>query len=133
MKKRQRTVLIVDDESTMLKVLEKKLVLDGYRVINALNGMMAIQKAKEEIPDLIVSDLMMPQISGQEMAKQLNKDSLTQEIPIIFITSTMGVENDKGDEQMDIDGKYYRIFAKPVHERKLLSTIRKTINRRENN
>lgn len=133
MKKRQRIVLIVDDESTMLKMLEKKLVLDGYRVMNALNGMMAIQKAKEEIPDLIVSDLMMPQMSGQEMAKQLNKDSLTQEIPIIFITSTMGVENDKGDEQMEIDGKYYRIFAKPIHERKLLSTIRKTINRRENN
>ena len=51
-------------------------------------------------------------------------------IPVIFITVTLGVEVDKGDETVDIDGCLYRIFAKPLHSRKILSEIRKSINRR---
>jgi len=132
MKKRQRIILIVDDESDMIKMLEKRLVVDGYRVINALDGSIAVKKAKEECPDLILSDLMMPNLNGTKMVELLNTDPETKDIPVVFITAMMGVENDKGYEEIEIEGEHYRIFAKPLHNRKLLSTIRKVINRREN-
>jgi len=106
---------------------------DGYRVISAVDGSMALRKAKEESPDLILLDLMIPQMNGKQIAISLKDMPETKDIPLIFITATLGVENDKGDEEIDIDGRLCRIFAKPLHNPKLLSVIRKTINRRENN
>jgi len=130
MKKEPRKILVIDDDLTMVCLLEKRLRVDGYRVINATNGEMGILKAMEVLPDLIVADLMIPDMSGTEVARKLKAEAQTQDIPIIFITATMGVENDKGNEEIDVDGSLYHIFAKPLHNRKLLSTIRKSINRR---
>lgn len=132
MKKSPRKILIVDDERGMLFVLKKRLQVDGYQVIEASDGFIAFKKAKTEKPDLILSDLMMPYVNGKELAQKLKADTETKNIPIIFITAMMGVEMDKGDEEINIDGHLYRIFAKPLHNKKLLSTIRKTINRGKN-
>lgn len=133
MLKKPKKILIVDDESGMLRLLEKRLQVDGYRVISALSGAAAIKIAKIDFPDLILTDIMIPDMSGQEIAKVLKQDPETQDIPVIFITATLGVEKDKGNERIDIEGQLYRIFAKPIHTRKLLSVIRKTINKREHN
>jgi CheY-like chemotaxis protein len=132
MKRALRTILVVDDDTSLIKLLEKRLPVDGYRVISAVDGEAALKKAKDELPDLIVLDLMMPQMNGTEVAKKLKGMRGTKDIPLIFITATLGVENDKGDEEIIIDDYSYRIFAKPLHNPKLLSVIRKSINRREN-
>jgi len=133
MKKPQRKILVVDDEKGMLVLLKKRLKVDGYDVISAMNGHTAFKRAKIDMPNLILSDLMMPRLNGKELARKLRGDLDTKDIPIIFITAVMGVEKDKGNETIDIDGHLYPIFAKPLHNRKLLSTIRKAINRAENN
>lgn len=62
MKKDPRKILVVDDERGMLLLLKKRLKVDGYHVIEALNGSVALEKAKVDLPDLIISDLMMPNI-----------------------------------------------------------------------
>jgi len=133
MKRLQRKILVVDDERGVLVLLKKRLKVDGYDVISASDGHAAFKKAKLDMPNLILSDLMMPRLNGKELARKLRKDLDTKDIPIIFITAVMGVEKDKGNETIDIDGYLYPIFAKPLHNRKLLSTIRKAINRAENN
>ena len=132
MKKNPRKILIVDDERGILLLLTKQLKVAGYHVIEASNGAMALEKAKIDLPDLLIVDLMMPHVDGTQLARELKADAVTQDIPLIFITAMMGVEKDKGHEEIDIDGHFYRIFAKPLHYKRLLSTIRKTINRREN-
>ena len=130
MKKTPKKILVIDDDTILVRILDKSLRADGYEVIGALKGGTGIERAKNEHPDLIVLDLMLPDIGGTEVTRRLKGDPQTKDIPILFITVTMGVENDKGDEHIEIDGKKYRIFAKPLHNRKLLSTIRKLINMR---
>jgi len=82
------------------------------------------------LPTLILLDLMLPDVGGVEVARSLRSDPRTEQIPVIFMTVTLGVEVDKGDETMEVDGWLYRVFAKPLHRPKLLSEIRKSINRR---
>ncbi|MDP2654624.1 MAG: response regulator [Candidatus Omnitrophota bacterium] len=132
-RKKPRRILVVDDDLGMIRLLEKWLNIDGKNVLSASDGTVAVRRAKEEVPDLIVLDLMLPDIGGVTVTQQLKADERTRNIPIIFITSTMGVENDKGDEQIEIDGEKYPIFAKPLHNPKLLSAIRKSLNRQIHN
>lgn len=131
MKKKTR-VLIIDDDPTTIRMLESWCQDAGRDVLVAFNGVVGLEKAKDESPDLILLDLMLPDFGGTEVARRLRKDEVTKNIPVIFITVTMGVELDKGDETLDIDGILYRVFAKPLHRLKLLSEIRKAINRKIN-
>lgn len=130
--KSPKKILVVDDDPVMTKLLEKRLKVDGYDVISALSGSDGIAKAIKEKPALIVLDLMIPDINGVDVTKELKKNDGTKTIPIVFISVTLGVENDKGDEKIEIDGEFFRIFAKPLHNRKLLSVIRKEINKFSN-
>ncbi len=130
MAKNPRKVLVIDDDPNVIKILEKWLCNDGCDVLNAMNGEAGLEKAFAELPDLVLSDMMLPDINGTDVARRLRADERTRDIPVIFITVTLGVEVDQGDETIDIDGTVYRIFAKPLHTRKLLSEIRKSINRR---
>jgi len=133
MKKNSRKILIIDDDRGIIKTLEKWLTADGRTVISALNGKEGLNRAKMKLPDLILLDVMLPDIGVEEVVKGLKADPETQDIPIICITAYMGVEIDKGDERIEINGEWYRIFAKPLHNPKLLSEIRKAINRRIHN
>jgi len=127
----KKRILVVDDDMGMIRLLEKWLLVAGRDILWATKGKDALRKAVEEKPDLILMDLMLPDIGGQEVARGLKADRATRDIPIIFMTVVIGVENDKGNEELEIDGVKYRAFAKPLHNRKLLSEIRKAINRRE--
>lgn len=132
MTKPSKKILIVDDESGIVRLLKKKLQGDGRDVLSAHNGEIGFTKALEEKPDLILLDIMLPDIGGVDVVRRIQKDPRTRDIPVIFMTAYIGVETDKGDEEIEVDGKFYRAFAKPLHIRKLLSEIRKAINRREN-
>jgi len=132
MKKTVRTILVIDDDPNMIRILQKWLQNAGCKVWGALNGTAGIETAQRERPLLILLDLMLPDVGGIEVARRLRCDKQTADIPVIFMTVTMGVEIDKGDETMEVDGWLYRVFAKPLHRQKLLSEIRKSINRRRN-
>jgi DNA-binding response OmpR family regulator len=130
--KRKWKVLVIDDDATAIKVLTKWLNSAGRDVIDASDAQIGFEKAISEQPDLILLDLMLPDNSGVEVARRLQNHTQACEIPIIFMTMCIGVENDKGNEELDVDGVKYRAFAKPLHQAKLLAEVRKTINRRLN-
>ena len=125
-----KRLLVIDDDPNTVRLIQKWCANAGYKVAGALNGMAGVEQAKAEPPALILLDLMLPDIGGLEVCKRLKNDPATNAIPIIFITVTLGVEVDKGDETLNVDGTKYRIFAKPLHVPKLLAEIRKSINRR---
>ena len=81
----QFTVLIVDDEPSNIRVLSS-LLAGEYRVLTAKTGTKAIEIASSENPDLILLDVLMPELDGFDVAKQLKSDGKTKTIPIIFIT-----------------------------------------------
>ncbi len=81
------TVLIVDDEQDVLDLLVYNLQKAGYKTICARDGAVALQKARDEAPSLIILDLMLPQLDGTEVCRQLKAGSKTAHIPIIMLTA----------------------------------------------
>ena len=86
-------ILIVDDEHLNLKILATILNKD-YFVSVAPNGAQALSVAKQLIPDLILLDVMMPEMDGYEVCRRLKIEPATREIPVIFLTSITDVESE---------------------------------------
>lgn len=87
------TILIVDDEPALLMGLAATIRRHGYNVITATNGRDGLQKAKEALPDLILSDVMMPPPNGFELRKMMSLDSELASIPFIFLTARSNPED----------------------------------------
>ena len=79
-------ILVVDDEKWIVNALKMSLESDNYKVIEAYTGDGAIRKVHGEAPDLILLDIMLPDMTGYEICNKLRKDPLTRSIPIIMLT-----------------------------------------------
>ncbi len=82
----QVKILVVDDERGLVDALRISLESENYKVVEAYTGDGAIRKARSEAPDLILLDLMLPDMTGYEICNKLRKDPLTKSIPIIMLT-----------------------------------------------
>jgi signal transduction histidine kinase len=90
---RNSTILIIDDEPALLLGLAAKIRRQGYRVVTASDGSQGMQKAKEVLPDLILSDVMMPPPNGFELRRLMGEDPRLASIPFIFLTARTGIED----------------------------------------
>ena len=81
------TVLVVDDDPVILKLLEVNFEMEGFQVVRAADGAEGLERAREVLPDIVVLDVMMPRMTGYEVAKALREDIGTAHIPIIFVTA----------------------------------------------
>ncbi|MEW6375297.1 MAG: response regulator [Thermodesulfobacteriota bacterium] len=86
----KKTILIVDDEKELCKILSDSLSQDRYRVLVAFNGKIALQLVKEEKPDLILLDIKMPRMNGIEVLKKVKK--MRKEIVVIMLTAYGSLE-----------------------------------------
>lgn len=80
-------ILIVDDDEKNLKLMSVVLKSEGYTYETAKNGIEALKKAEEFLPDLIYLDIMMPEMDGYEVLRRLRENSLTREIPVVMVTA----------------------------------------------
>ena len=107
-KEKERLAVVIDDDPNALRIVEAALISDGYRVIKAANGKDGIEAARTENPDLIVLDLMMPEVNGFEAVEILRSDEMTSKIPIVVLTSmSLSPENKKR-----LEGKVEHITEK---------------------
>lgn len=92
-------VMAVDDDPVIRGLLEVNLEMEGHDVITAVDGQDAVEKARAELPDLILLDVMMPNVNGWQAAEALKRDPATREIPVVFL-SARAMESDlrKGAE-----------------------------------
>lgn len=123
-----KKVLVVEDNPVTQDFCKVILKNAGYVTEAAFSAEECLPKAKAFAPDVILMDVILPDGDGKEMARQLQRDPQTRDIPIIFVTNMIAARDDKGYETFEIDGRIYRAFAKPVHGSKLLSVIRKEYN-----
>jgi len=121
----KKKILVVDDEKDILTILDKRLSKEGYEVIKADNGMDAMRLAKTEQPDLIVLDIIMPDMSGSEVAERLKKDAATKNIPVMFLTCLF-TKKDEIEKGHEIAGNFF--IAKPYDPGELLGEIKKRIS-----
>jgi twitching motility two-component system response regulator PilH len=114
-----KKILVVDDSPTERHVLLELLTKNGYQVSTAECGEEGIEKAKAELPDLILMDVVMPGLNGYQATRTLTRDEATRNIPIIVCTSK-GQETDKiwGLRQGAID-----YLIKPINGDELLAKI----------
>ncbi len=89
-----RKILVVDDSPTDRQFMLETLAKKGYQVVTAENGEDAIAKAKSELPDLILMDVVMPGLNGYQATRQITRDDATKHIPVIMCTSK-GADTDK--------------------------------------
>jgi twitching motility two-component system response regulator PilH len=116
-------VLIVDDSPSQLLGLQRVVEKLGHQVITAEDGAAGVEAAKREIPDLILMDVVMPNLNGFQATRQISKDPSTSHIPVILVT-TKDQETDKvwGMRQ---GAKAY--VTKPINEAELSQTIKELI------
>src|SRR3989338_4755441 len=89
----KKKILVVDDEKDINELIQYNLEKEGYQVIQAFDGAMAIKLAEVESPDCIVLDLMLPQVDGLDVCRHLRQNEQTKKIPIIMLTAK-GEESD---------------------------------------
>ena len=113
------TILIVDDMSINIKILVE-LLSDKYDIVIALDGEEALEILEESHVDLVLLDIMMPNVDGYEVCKKLKQNNKTKNIPIIFITAK--VDEDSIEKAYDVGGVDY--VTKPFKPKELLARIK---------
>lgn len=115
-----KKILVCDDEPYILMALTDAVEMEGYDCVTATNGKEALQRAREERPDLIMLDIMMPYMDGFEVCRELKADAATRDIPVIMLTAkSQQVDIQKGKESGADD-----YITKPFRP----STLRKKFN-----
>ena len=115
-----KRILVVDDLPENVLMLQDRLEHEGYKVLTAYNGKSGIEKAQNELPDLILLDVMMPDINGFEVCKTLVSDSRTSDIPIILVTA----KTDPEDIKEGLDAGAYDYMKKPINKIELLARVK---------
>ena len=117
-----RTILVVDDEPNLRKMIRVYLEQEGYRIIEAANGRDALFTARHEKPDLIILDLMMPEMNGYEFMRLLNREADT---PVIMLTAK--VEDQDKIVGLELGADDY--VTKPFNLRELFARVRAVLRR----
>jgi two-component system alkaline phosphatase synthesis response regulator PhoP len=119
-------ILVVDDEEDLLELVGYNLSKEGYRVSYASSGEEAMQKARAELPGLIVLDLLLPSVDGLEVCKLLKTDPKTLHIPVVMLTA----KGEEIDVVMGLEVGADDYVTKPFSPRVLLARIRAVLRRK---
>ena len=114
-----KTILLIEDDRILRENTEELLELSGYNVITAANGKIGIDTAQEKLPNLIVCDIMMPEVDGYGVLEALSKNESTVHIPFIFLSAI--TEHKSIRKGMDLGADDY--LTKPFEEDELISAI----------
>ena len=115
----KRTIMVVDDNPDIVTIVKTILEVKGYEVQSAFSGQEVFNLLTEQKPDLIILDIMMPQMDGLEVLTRLKEDSGTATIPVILLTAKVQYEDVLGGYKMGAD--YY--ITKPFTSTQLINGI----------
>lgn len=127
------TVLIADDDAAIRQLLEELLQEDGYTVISTANGHELVQMAQQQIPDLILLDLMMPQMDGYEAIRQLRNDTRTAHVPMLILTAQLHTHNVVVGFQSGADDYITKPFDTAILLARIQSQLRRASQRSVHN
>lgn len=117
---RQFRILIVDDEPFGRQLLEAILIEENYELLFAENGQKAIKQVTELLPDIILLDIMMPEINGYELCQMIRSNASTSKIPIILITAL----DDRDSKKKGLEAGANDYISKPYERSEVLFKIK---------
>ncbi len=118
-----KKVLVIDDLPENVFMLQDRLEHEGYEVITAYDGKSGIEKARRDLPDLILLDVMMPDITGIEVCKSLVADKETSGIPIILVTA----KSDADDTKEGLEAGAFDYIKKPFNRIELVARVKSAL------
>ena len=122
----RQTILVVDDEPDIVEIIQYNLEKSGFDVIVAADGPVALEKARDETPDLIVLDLMLPGLEGTDVCRILKQDERTRSIPILMLTA----KSEEIDRIIGLELGADDYVVKPFSPREIALRIRNILRRR---
>ncbi len=118
-----KKILIVDDDETMSRLLANQLKEEGYSVITANNGANAIDYAISKKPDIIIMDIMLPDMQGSDAVKHMqNSADAPDDLKIIFLSGVV-LQDNEYNQTVQVGGKYYPAIPKPIDLDRLLKML----------
>ena len=123
----KKFVLLVDDDEKVVKMLEFLLSSKGFMVKSAINGADALEKLKGKKPDVIILDILMPEMDGLDFMRKIKADHLMKEVPVIVLTA-VGFD---GSKSQFISLGVYDYFEKPFKSAALVNSVVKVIEEKQ--
>jgi twitching motility two-component system response regulator PilG len=120
----KQKILIVEDEESLLKLESILLTSKGYDVRGVSNGQLALDAMQEDCPDLVLLDIMLPEIDGFEVCQRIKDNPATKDIPVIMLTAKKSREDMARGEQVGAD--WY--ITKPFKSAMVIETIQRFLN-----
>ena len=118
-------VLVAEDERDVAELIRYTLTREGFEVIIATNGADALRQAQEARPDLVLLDLMLPQVNGWELCRRLKQDPATRAVPVIMLTA----RSEEGDKVLGFELGADDYVTKPFSTRELVARVRAVVRR----
>jgi two-component system, OmpR family, KDP operon response regulator KdpE len=119
-----RLILVVDDEPRMIRFIRMNLELEGYQVVEARNGVQALEQLRQHVPDLVIMDVMMPELDGFETLRMIREIST---VPVVLLT----VKSDEEDKIRGLELGADDYVTKPFSPRELNSRVHAVLRRAE--
>ena len=120
-----KRILVVDDEPDLLKMITARLKSWGYEVLTSSDGQGALTRVREELPDLVLLDLMLPKLNGHEVCVLLKQDVRYAQIPVIMLTARAQAGDRRLAQECGADG----YLSKPYQAEELRGTIESLLAR----
>jgi CheY-like chemotaxis protein len=118
-----RTILLVDDEPDIRLTLGMRLKKSGYAVLTAENGNDALDKMEQQIPDLVILDVMMPEMNGYQVCRKLREEPETKDIPVLMLTA----KDQAADRFWAEEAEVTEYVAKPFEDENLLAVVKQLL------
>lgn len=119
------TIVIVEDEANIVELVKYNLDREGYRTLYANDGRKGLELIKQELPDLVILDLMLPELDGLSVCKQLRSEAQTKSIPIIILTA----KSEEADRVLGLEMGADDYVTKPFSPRELVARVRAVLRR----
>lgn len=123
----KKRILIVDDEEDIISMLKVRFEAGNYEILTASDGQEGLNKARQERPDLIILDLMLPKIDGHKVCRMLKFDESYKNIPIIMFTAKV----DEKDRDISLQTKADAYISKPFEIKMLMDKVSELLKLRE--
>src|SRR6187402_605762 len=123
----KKKILIIEDQAPMRRNIGLMLQMEGYEVVSAENGRIGLEMARKEKPDLILCDVMMPEMDGYGVVQSLREDDNFSATPFVFLTA----KSDRGDVRIGMNFGADDYLTKPVVRDDLLAAVSVRLSRAE--
>ena len=118
-----KKILLVDDEPDIRLTVSKRLMTKGYRVTEAENGKIALDIIEKQVPDLVILDVMMPELNGYQVCRKLRERSETKELPVLMLTAKDQTTDRFWAEEVGVT----EYITKPFEDEELLAAVQRLL------